>query len=76
MSDGSILEDLLGDDLEENRLRVLVETVYDMNIDSNLKVPKDRTIGPAKNLKEFYDLVNRALIDYQSIFSLLGKYQW
>ena len=61
----SILEDLLGDDLEENQMRILVEQVYNLNIDSNLKLSKDRTIGNSKNLQEFYDLVNRALTDYQ-----------
>jgi len=62
----SELLDLLGDDLKKNRLRILVETVYNQTLESNVKVPKDRTIGAAKNLKEFYELVNRALIDYQS----------
>jgi len=62
----SELLDLLGNDIKPSRLRIVVETVYSQTIESNIQVPKDRTIGTSKNLKEFYSLVNRAIIDYQT----------
>ena len=62
----SILEDFLTDELEENRIGILVEQAYNQQIESNLAVERSKTAGPSKNLKEFYDLVNRAMIDYQA----------
>ena len=66
MSDSSILEDFLPEELEEGEMGITVKIVYDMTMESNFKPSKDTTPGYSKNLQEFYDLVNRALIDYQA----------
>jgi len=71
----SILEDFLGEDLEKDRVRVLVDTVFENNFQSNMSVSKDRTVGASKNLSQFYDLINRALIDYQARAGTRLEYQ-
>lgn len=60
------LEDLLPTGVEPHKLRILVETVYDLNVQSDTLPAKSKTLGATKSLIEFYDLVNRALTDYQA----------
>ena len=60
------LEDLLPSGVEPHKLRILVETVYDLNVQSDTLPAKSKTLGATKSLIEFYDLVNRALTDYQA----------
>jgi hypothetical protein len=60
------LEDLLPEGVEVHKLRILVKTVYDLTIESDTRIARSRTIGNTKSLIEFYDLVNRAMTDYQA----------
>lgn len=61
----SILEDLLTEEQEEYENRIEVREVFNNQFGRNVP-PADRTIGPAKSLTEFYELVSRAISDYES----------
>lgn len=62
---GSILEDLLPEGTEEYAERIQVREVFD-NTFETVMPPADRTVGQAKSLVEFYDLVSRGLQDYEA----------
>lgn len=62
---GSILQDILVDDLKENDIRVKVEQIFDINFQQDLN-PRSTTPGNSKSLLEFYDLVRQAINDYET----------
>ena len=47
------LEDLLPTGVEPHKLRILVETVYDLNVQSDTLPAKSKTLGATKSLIEF-----------------------
>jgi hypothetical protein len=58
----SILEEIEGGEAYESRIEV--RELFDNNFGANIP-SADRTIGQAKSLTEFYELVSRALNDYE-----------
>jgi len=61
----SILEDILTGEEETYNNRIEVREVFDNNF-NRVSPPADRTIGQAKSLTEFYGLVQRAMVDYET----------
>jgi hypothetical protein len=66
----SILQDLLDEDLTEDQSRVFVQQAFENILESALQVrvdhfPKSKTLGQAKSLLEFYDLVRQAIENYE-----------
>lgn len=64
----SVLQDLLGDELTKPRARIIVERVFEhtRGIEPPRSESRATTLGSTKSLLEFYDLVRRALDDYES----------
>jgi hypothetical protein len=61
----SALQDLLSDDLTENDIRVVVQGIFDINFVTEDN-PRSKTLGRAKSLLEFYDLVRQAIDNYET----------
>src|SRR3989304_8417768 len=62
----SILQDLLIDDLTEPQVRLQVNYVFESLIDQDAKrLGRSKTLGKAKSLLEFYDLVKRSVDDIE-----------
>lgn len=65
----TILEDILGSDLSENNRRIIIRRVYDNLITNNTRqidTSRSKTLGSAKSLLEFYNLVRQAKDDYET----------
>lgn len=69
MSEESVLQDLLRDDLLDDNIRIRVQRVYQiLRGDTPTKqeeLARSKTLGKAKSLLEFYDLVRQAIDDYE-----------
>lgn len=65
----SVLEDILRDDLKENERKIIVMNVFDMIVgDRDTRresLQRSKTLGKAKSLLEFYDLVRQVIDDYE-----------
>ena len=65
----SLLEDLLDSELANNNIRITTEKVYEI-VRGDIQTYKEglarsKTLGTAKSLLEFYDLVRQAIEDYE-----------
>jgi len=71
----SILEDLLKPELLEQTPRIVVQQATDLllsrAVGSTASVPRSKTLGKAKSLLEFHDLVRQAINDYEIRASVL-----
>jgi len=63
------LEDLLREDLKEDNIRIKVQEVYQIirgdALTREQSLARSKTLGKAKSLLEYYDLVRQAIDDYE-----------
>ena len=66
----SELQDLLNEELKENREKIFVSQQFDFIVGQAEKLAspmgRSKTLGQAKSLLEYYDLVRQAIDDYES----------
>jgi len=64
------LEDLLNSSLTESQVRIQVNTIYDFLKSQTIEAPRMttriKTPGTVKSLKEFYELVRQAIVNYET----------
>jgi hypothetical protein len=64
----SVLQDLLNDELTAERVRIHVQAQFDFirdQAEDTRRSGRSKTLGEAKSLLEFYDLVRQAIEDYE-----------
>jgi hypothetical protein len=78
----SVLQDILSEDLSQDRIRILVkqgfnEAAYEIrqNRESELSAARSKTLGKAKSLLEFYDLVDQAIEMHERRASVPEQYR-
>lgn len=74
----AILQDLLDEELTEDQKRIIIRNVFENTISSavNGGAPaRSKTLGKAKSLLEFYDLVRQAKDDYETRQNVIEQYK-
>lgn len=73
----STLQDLLGEELTTDQQRILVRNVFENAITNSVRtgLPRTKTLGAAKSLLEFYDLVRQAKDDYETRQNIADEYK-
>lgn len=73
----SELQDILNEELTTNQQRILVRNVFDNLITTSTRSaqPRSKTLGAAKTLLDFYNLVRLAKDDYETRQNILDEFK-